>query len=225
MLIDMHVHEKTYSSDSLMSLEEIIEQGKQLGLDAVCITDHDSNGLKEAACQISREKNFRVFVGAEILTLDGDVLVFGIDHIDRFLTGEMHAHELVSIITRLGGAAISAHPYRQNGRGMGDIMGDKIRRIVNLSGIEGFNGSTPFHLNVKACQVAMEMKLPIFGSSDAHHLEKLGKYATLFPDGIRDEKDFVEAILEGNVEPVYYLEGSYHKFVFPADMTYPFKMV
>ncbi len=205
MLIDMHVHEKTYSFDSFMGLEEIIHRGKQMGLDAVCITDHESNGLKDVACQISAEKDFPVFVGAEILTFEGDVLVFGIDQLPK---EKMHACDLVELVTRQGGAAISAHPYRQNGRG----MGDEIKRLSCLSGIEGLNGSTPLHLNAKACHVATNLNLPVFGSSDAHDLQQLGKYATLFQGIIRDEKDLVEAIMEGNVAPVYYWKGAYHRF-------------
>ena len=49
MLIDMHVHEMRNSSDSFMSLEEIVEQARQIGLDGVCITDHESMGLREYA--------------------------------------------------------------------------------------------------------------------------------------------------------------------------------
>ena len=46
MLVDMHLHECTYSSDSKISLEEIVTTARGRGLDAVCITDHDSMGLR-----------------------------------------------------------------------------------------------------------------------------------------------------------------------------------
>ena len=49
MLVDMHLHESTYSSDSKMTLAEIVSDAKAKGLDGVCITDHDSMGLKEVA--------------------------------------------------------------------------------------------------------------------------------------------------------------------------------
>ena len=49
MLVDMHLHEKTFSTDSFLSLDEIVSIAKAKGLDAVCITDHDSMGLRETA--------------------------------------------------------------------------------------------------------------------------------------------------------------------------------
>ena len=51
MLVDMHLHECTYSSDSKISLEEIVTTARGRGLDAVCITDHDSMGLREYAAE------------------------------------------------------------------------------------------------------------------------------------------------------------------------------
>ena len=37
MWIDLHVHEKSFSKDSLLSLEEIASIARQRGLDGVCI--------------------------------------------------------------------------------------------------------------------------------------------------------------------------------------------
>ena len=51
MLVDMHLHECTYSTDSKISLEEIVTTARGRGLDAVCITDHDSMGLREYAAE------------------------------------------------------------------------------------------------------------------------------------------------------------------------------
>ena len=44
MFIDLHMHECTYSKDSFLKLEEIVELAKKRGLGAVCITDHESAG-------------------------------------------------------------------------------------------------------------------------------------------------------------------------------------
>ena len=79
MLVDMHLHECTYSSDSKISLEEIVTTARGRGLDAVCITDHDSMGLKETAERYSRETGFPIFVGVEYFSLWGDITAFGID--------------------------------------------------------------------------------------------------------------------------------------------------
>ena len=62
MLVDMHLHECTYSSDSKISLEEIVTTARGRGLDAVCITDHDSMGLREYAAEYSDRTGFPIFV-------------------------------------------------------------------------------------------------------------------------------------------------------------------
>ena len=57
MLVDMHLHECTYSTDSFLHLEEIVSIARQKGLDAICITDHDSMGLRERAEAYSTSKS------------------------------------------------------------------------------------------------------------------------------------------------------------------------
>ena len=65
MLVDMHLHEKTFSTDSFLSLDEIVSIAKAKGLDAVCITDHDSMGLRETAEEYTRRTGFPIFTGIE----------------------------------------------------------------------------------------------------------------------------------------------------------------
>ena len=73
MLVDMHLHESTCSSDSKMTLEEIVATARERGLDAVCITDHDSMGLRKRRSSIPGRPVFRslwewnIFLSGEIL--------------------------------------------------------------------------------------------------------------------------------------------------------------
>ena len=69
----MHLHECTYSTDSFLHLEEIVSIARQKGLDAICITDHDSMGLRERAEVYSREIGYPIFVGVEFFSLWGDI--------------------------------------------------------------------------------------------------------------------------------------------------------
>lgn len=79
MLVDMHLHECTYSSDSKINLEEIVAIARGRGLDAVCITDHDSMGLREYAAEYSDRIGFSIFVGIEFFSLQGDITAWGIE--------------------------------------------------------------------------------------------------------------------------------------------------
>ena len=78
MIIDMHMHEMRYSGDSFLRLENMVEIAKRRGLDGICITDHDSMGLKEFAAEYSEKTGFPIFVGIEFYSLQGDIVAFGI---------------------------------------------------------------------------------------------------------------------------------------------------
>ncbi|WP_138207556.1 PHP domain-containing protein [Haloimpatiens lingqiaonensis] len=202
MIIDTHIHESKYSSDSKMTLEEVIEQAKKIGLDGICITDHDNDFIREEAKEVAKKMNFTVIVGAEILTHEGDVLVFGMD---KLPDKKIHAWELTDMVHEKGGIAISAHPFRNNNRG----LGENIRRTKYLNAIETFNGSTLPHHNLQGFTLAVELGIPSVGASDAHIIDKIGTYATRFLTDIKDEKDFIQAIKDGNFHPVMKTEEGF----------------
>jgi len=204
MIIDIHIHEKTYSLDSQIGLEEIVEEARRKGLDGVCITDHDSNQIAEVAHAYREKCGFIILVGAEILTFEGDILVFGIDTYDN---KKMHADELLDFVTKQGGVGIAAHPYRENNRG----LGDNITKISNLNGIEVFNGRTEPHNNVKALKASQQFHIAGLGGSDAHRIDEVGGYATDFSYKIKNEKDFILAVKAKKFEPVVYDNGTYQR--------------
>lgn len=204
MIIDIHVHEKEYSLDSHISLVEIVAEARRKGLDGVCITDHESNGLAAQARIYRQECGYPVLVGAEILTCEGDILVFGLE---RLPTQKVHAWELLALVARQGGVGIAAHPYRNNMRG----LGDKIKKLSNLDGFEVLSGRSEPENNIKSFKVAQRLGLTGFGGSDAHELYEVGKYATYFSQQIKDEADFIKAVKYASYEPVFYSNGTYKR--------------
>ena len=197
MLIDIHMHESRYSSDSYVSLEEIVAKAKYIGLDGICITDHESNQIKTEATELSAKEEFPVIVGAEVLTQEGDILVFGLDDLPK---EKIPAQNLIDLVNEAGGIAIAAHPFRNNGRG----IGEGIRDLTGLAGIEVFNGSTKPENNFKAYSLALELEIPCVGGSDTHIIERVGKFVTSFPDWVRDTEDLIKAVKEGKVVPTSY---------------------
>lgn len=129
-MVTVHCHEMRNSSDSFMSLEEIVEQARQIGLDGVCITDHESMGLREYAELYSKKTGFPVFVGAEYLTREGDILAFGIDRLPD--EEQLPAQEFINYVNERGGVCIAAHPFRNNNRG----LGENLKKVKGLAGIE-----------------------------------------------------------------------------------------
>ena len=202
MLFDLHIHEKTYSFDSRVALRDIIEEAKRKGLNGICITDHESNGLKNEALILSQELDFTIIVGIEILTTDGDLLIFGVND---FPEEQVGAQTLINWVNTRGGVTIAAHPYRKNNRG----LENKLSKVKGLTAIEGINGRTPYHENEAARLMALSLNSPMTGGSDAHLAHEVGSVATRFNKVIRNEFDLVEAIKSGVYEPVVYNRGVY----------------
>lgn len=205
MLIDTHLHEIKYSGDSKISMQQIIDKAKTLGLDGICITDHDNNSIRDEIEEYSRKNNFLIIAGAEILTKEGDVLTFAKNSIS-IPDKKLSIDELMDFIDDKKGVGICAHPFRNNNRGLGNTIKDVHLR---LSGVEAFNGSTLLHHNLYGLAMAKEFGIPCTGGSDAHIIEKVGVFATYFEATIRDETDFIEAIKSKRFCPAMLKEDKY----------------
>lgn len=175
-----------------------------MGLHGICITDHDGHPPIQEAASLSKKMGLLVLPGMEVLTLQGDFLVFGLERRPPHL---LEAQDLVSLVSSQGGITIGAHPYRNNGRG----AGDQLKTLKNLTAIESFNGNTLPKENLKAVQLGKELSLPCMGGSDAHQRNEIGRFASYFPDRIHNLDSFIAAIKKGRVYPVGQQKRSFTK--------------
>lgn len=205
MIFDLHLHTRQYSDDSFIDIEEAVERALEMGMNGLCITDHESNGAREMIDYLSKKYNCLIIVGVEILTYEGDIVCYGLDELPA---EKLHAKELIEIVNKRGGVSISAHPYRTNNRG----MEDNLYTIEGLAGVEVLNGSTIEENNCKALIAAQKRGFSCVGASDAHVMEKIGKFATKFTSAIRSEKDLIDAVKNGACHPVRY-DKQLHKFI------------
>jgi len=203
MFIDLHVHEKNYSKDSFLSLEEIVDIAKRRGLDAICVTDHDSMGLKEYAAEVTESTGFPIFVGIEYYSLDGDILAFGID---RYPEERISAQEFIDLVHEQGGVVVSAHPFRHNRRGL-EV---KLDTLKGVDAIEILNGSTLPDATMMAVKYAKKHGFAITGGSDCHYPDKVGICATYFPGEVKTMDDLVKAIKNHECRPAFHQDFSYH---------------
>lgn len=202
MFIDLHMHERCYSKDSFLTLEEIVMTAREKGLDGICITDHDSMGLRAYAQEYSQKVEFPIFVGIEFYSLQGDIVAFGIED---YPAQRMDAQYFIDMVKEQGGICFSAHPFRNNKRGLEEYTAT----LRGLDGIEVLNGSTQLEACKKAARYARDLNLIPVGSSDCHVIEKIGMYATYFPQRVSTIEEFVHVFREGNLKPAYYENGSY----------------
>lgn len=209
LLIDLHTHSYPMSDDSFMSVDEAIEGAKSLGLDGICLTDHDAFWTDEQARELSQRHSFLVLPGSEINTDAGHVLTFGLN---RYEFG-MHKPEFLrSRADRAGGVLIAAHPYRRRfleepGRDPAVRAGMLDRAAEDpffglCEAIEAQNGRGSVEQNRYSADLTASLSLPSTAGSDAHRVAQLGTAATEFLGKVEDLADLIRLLKSGHYRPV-----------------------
>jgi predicted metal-dependent phosphoesterase TrpH len=194
--IDLHVH-SSYSGDNDADLEEIVERAVEIGLDGIAITEHYSYGASEPAERL-REKYRGVITiirGVEFSSAEGHCLVYGVDT-DRLAIRYAPAKDLVRAVTEAGGVVIPSHPYRG-----GNSLGELVRCLPGISGLEGYNGANMHSMNKKALETASLLGLPWTGGSDAHAPAEVGSCYTEFEGPVTLE-NFIDQLKAGRFRGV-----------------------
>jgi len=200
IVIDLHVHTYPASPCSVARLEEVILEAKKIGLDGVCLTDHNYVWNKAMVDEVSQKHDFLVLRGNEITTDQGDVLVFGLE---TAVHGIIKLDELSNMVLETQGFIIAAHPFRGFllfGSGQLGLTPEKAMErplFKQVDGIEVLNSKVTEKENRFASEVAKGIGLPGTGGSDAHQVSEVGVYATRFEAKIKDERDLVEALKSG----------------------------
>ena len=209
MLIDLHTHSYPHSDDSFMSVDELIEGSKSLGLDAICLTDHDAFWTTEQIDDLSNSHNFLIIPGCEINTEAGHVLVFGLS---KYEFG-MHKPEfLQACVDQAGGAMIAAHPYRRRfieepaeKPGVREEMleragGDEFFQMCQ--GLEALNGRGLSIQNQFSLDLGGMLSVSMTAGSDAHKVEQIGTVATEFERPVSCLADLIKELRAGRFHPV-----------------------
>ncbi len=192
---DPHVHTDA-SYDASGSVEEVLRQGRERGLDAVAITDHDTTAAARRAGDLESEYDVHVIPGVEISTADGHLLALGVTAdppVDRPLT------ETVEWTRERDGLAIVPHPFQRTRHGVGR------RAIADCDAVEVFNAWAMTGLqNRRAGAFARRRGYPGLGSSDAHRPEMVGTAHTelLVDDPEPTTGTILEAIAHGRCQAV-----------------------
>ena len=209
LLIDLHTHSYPMSDDSFMSVDDIIEGAKAVGLHGVCLTDHDAFWSDGQARELSQRHGFLVLPGSEINTDAGHVLAFGLR---RYEFGMHKPDFLRACADRDGGALIAAHPYRRRfleepGRDPAARAGMLERATDDpffglCEAIESLNGRGSVEQNRYSVDLGASRSLPAVAGSDAHRVSQLGTAATEFHGKIGCLDDLVRLLKAGRCRPV-----------------------
>ena len=204
MKIDLHLHTSLASPCSILSLPALFEAAKKRGLDGVCITDHERYEGFHVASRMGEEMGIPVFMGIEVRTVEGDILVYSAKALDFSGVQQLgysdirpRAQSLLDFVNEKGGLCVAAHPYRSTALGLGDHM----ELVSGLWGVEVKNGNCSKHINGRAEEAAKSLSLKATAGSDAHWAGAVGAYYTEFESDVTNQEEFISALKEGKLTP------------------------
>jgi predicted metal-dependent phosphoesterase TrpH len=190
--LDMHTHSE-YSPDSRTPLAAQAAALKAARIDIVCATDH--NTIEGALRLREIADGFRVIVGEEVSTRDGEIIGLFLEKpIPRDLSGE----ETIARIHDQGGLVSVPHPFSRNR--LYHIRRDALERLwQQIDCIEVFNAREAFAAdNRRAEAYAKERDIPGAVGSDAHRTSEIGR-AWIEIDGFADRDGFIASLRGGEV--------------------------
>ena len=174
--VDCHLHTAA-SGDAVTTIDELGERAGQLGLDVVCITDHNVTSAAVAAAE--RDIGARVIIGEEVRTPEGDVIgLFLTERIPYVLP----LAQVVSLIRGQGGLVYLPHPFDPGRSSLGEAA-VRLCEAGDADIIEAFNAKVEDQArNDRAAQLASRYGLPAAAGSDAHDPDGLCAAYLEMPD-------------------------------------------
>jgi len=211
MLIDLHVYTAPSGGPSV---ERAISNAQEQGLDAVAIVDRAASADVARAVLEERFGDFPVFVGVELATTAGDVLIF-VPELDPFYTREEwrelevlglpELSDVVEMVQRHQGVVLGAHPYdRKRER----APRDRVFALSALSGMQVWTSTSDRAANQIALEAGSSAQVGAFaGSASVSERGVRQPWVTLFAAEPQTQVHLVEALEGGDFWPVEIAES------------------
>ncbi len=202
MRFDLHIH-SNHSTDSSLSIDDILKQAVRKGLDGIAVCDHNIVAGSYHAQKRVKELNLPLLVlpGIEVSTAQGHLLVLGVrENIQSKLSPE----ETIRIAQQKGGLVVAAHPFKI--RSIGSVKG------LEIDAVETFNSRCIFGENKRAKEMAQVLGKSEVGGSDSHMLSTIGLGYTEI-DAEPDEESVLSAIRKGRTRSGGQIVPAYILFI------------
>jgi len=164
--IDLHLHSR-YSHDSSTSLESLIERCRELGLDRIALTDHNT---VEGALKLAQMAPSLAIIGEEAKTREGEVIGL---FITRRIPPYLRPEEAMDLVHDMGGLTYLPHPLDRTRSHF------SLERVVELASrvdiIETYNPWCEPEANRAAAELAADLGKVTATGSDSHGLLELGR--------------------------------------------------
>lgn len=200
MKIDLHLH--SYDGfDCFVPPSEIVREAIEKGMDAICITNHDTFKPSMGVVEAGNNVGFPVFMGCEYSSSDGHLLIYGF-YDEKYVNKTLRpAQEVIDHVQSKGGIVIPSHPYT---RGNSFTLGDKLFSLKGLIALETVNSRQPLDANLMAEDARQSLGLEGTGGSDAHSLGGYGGAFTVFDKTIGNDQELVRELKKGKYKAEYH---------------------
>lgn len=208
MLIDLHIHTRTFSPCSVLDPEEAIRIAKAKRLDGICFVEHDAIWEEAKIQHLRAVHDFLVLRGIEVSTDHGHIVTFGLEGYEDEL---YRLERLLEQLQEVKGIAIAAHPFRdphylRGGYGMARPTlrpEDACRRHLFqwIKILEVYNGQNSLRENQLSVEVSRQLTLAACAGSDAHTPIEVGRCVTAFQRPVRNERELIQEIASGRLKP------------------------
>ena len=200
MRIDLHIHTSPLSACSYIDPYELVQEARRLKLDGLCLTEHQVLWDPAEVDKLALEAGIKIFRGNEFTTNQGDILIFGFYEDIKEL---MIIQDLREAVQSAGGFMIAAHPFRGfKTFGIGQLQmtveqAGKRKVFEFVDAVETGNGKLSKDENDMALKVAKKLGLPGTGGSDAHRVDEIATWVTVFEKNIANERELLEELHAG----------------------------
>lgn len=189
--VDLHAH-TWYSHDSLLKPEHFVEACLAKGINCVAVTDHNE---VEGAHAVARIAPFKVIVGEEIRTAEGEIS--GLFLKER-IPPNLSARQTIREIRRQKGLVYIPHPFAA---GVTMRLREAVLEAVadEVDIVEGWNSRGLLRSDdLKAQQWAVWHGIPFAAGSDAHTRFELGS-AYVEMDDFRTPAQMIRNLKRGTL--------------------------
>ncbi|KYH36514.1 MAG: hypothetical protein AYL29_013330 [Candidatus Bathyarchaeota archaeon B24] len=189
--LDLHVHTRL-SLDSVITLDEAVEEAKVKGLHGLALTEHGRPSKVKGFV-----KGILIIPGLEETTPLGHILVLGIDRW-RFKPGRKPLDTVLEEAERLGAVTVFAHPFPRT------LMTSFMSWVsgLGLDAVEVLNsGDLFFPISSRVnLSLASKLGIPMTAGSDSHIPRTIGYAYTVVEAESMSIDDVLEAIRKGRTE-------------------------
>lgn len=156
-----------WSWDSGTSLDALVARAREVGLDRIALTDHNTAA---GAIRLQTREPELTIVGEEVKTDEGEIIGL---FIDRSLPRGGRPEEVCDAIHEMGGLTYCCHPLD---RRRASFTPDRLVRLASrLDIIETYNAWADTTANRAAAEFCRDLGLVAATGSDAHSPAELGR--------------------------------------------------